>query len=246
MDRKPFNIQDYKSNEETPVETRDGRAVKIKSILDEDYTYELYPVKGCVEGELYSTNDCDFWSPVGKYNNSKNINDFDLFFSNKAMETEPQIKLIPFDVTKAKTHQNPDGLEVVTKNNQKVEILTTSKCGNPYHIVALVEIVDTYHNKVSDRIVSYSHEGISQFNEDDIQLFLKQPVRPRRMTYKELSWWLQEHPEEHRETKFKQGNWIATYFTYTVENADEEVSNCILIRANGGEWKEPLYYEFIK
>lgn len=243
MDRKPFNIQDYKSNEETPVETRDGRAVKIKSILDEDYTYELYPVKGCIEGELYSTNDCDSWSPVGKYNNSKNINDWDLFFSNKVLETKQQYKLIPFNLLKAKTKDNPNGLDVITQSGDEVIIYDTdynTLCGKS--ILAKIKGVEF------DRNIVYSRSGRSfnEYRDTSLDLLLKEPIEPRRMTYKELSWWLQEHPEEHRETKFKQGNWIATYFTYTVENADKEVSNCILIRANGGEWKEPLYNEFIK
>lgn len=64
MDRKPFNIQDFKSNKESPVETRDGRAVEIKSILDEDYTYELYPIKGCIEGVFYSINNYDSWTSI--------------------------------------------------------------------------------------------------------------------------------------------------------------------------------------
>ena len=244
MDRKPFNIQDFKSNEETPVETQDGRAVEIKSILDEDYTYELYPIKGCIEGELYSTNDYDAWTSTGKYNNTFNADDFDLFFANKkkVVETKQQIKLIPFDVTKAKTPKNPGGLEIVTRDNHKVEILTTNR-RDSCNIVTLVEVFDSHRRKLRDAVIEYFPSGKALSGNENLDLFLKQPVRPRRMTYRELSWWLQEHPEEHRENKFKDGDWISATFNYNINNAEEEVSDCILIRSNGGEWHEPIFEE---
>ena len=60
----------------------------------------------------------------------------------------------------------------------------------------------------------------------------------RRMTNKELSWWLSEKP--HRERKFARAPYIYTYYTYNENEQDEEVSDNILIRENGGEWREPL------
>lgn len=65
------------------------------------------------------------------------------------------------------------------------------------------------------------------------------------MTNRELSWWLHEHPEEHREYMFKD-NWISSHFNYNVRNAEEEVSCFILIRSNGGEWEDPLFNEVEK
>lgn len=241
MDRKPFNIQDFKSNEETPVETRDGRAVEIKSILDADYTHELYPIRGCIKGELYSTNDYDVWTSEGKYNNTFNTDDFDLFFVNKEkiIETKQQIKLIPFDITKAKTPKNPRGLEIVTRDNNKVEILTTNR-RDSCNIVTLVEVFDSHRRKLRDVVIEYFPSGKSLSRNKNLDLFLKQPVKSRRMTNKELSWWLKEHPEEHRENMFKDGDWISSSFNYNIKNADEEVSDCILIRSNGGSWREPL------
>lgn len=242
MNRKPFNIQDFKSNKETPVETRDGRAVEIKSILDADYTYELYPIKGCIEGVFYSTNNYDSWTSEGKYNNSFNLDGLDLFFTNKkqVLETGEQVELILFDITKAKTPKNPKGLEVVTRDNHKVEILTTNKRGSSCNIVTLVEEFDSYRRELMDVVIEYLPNGTPLSGNENLDLFLKQPVKPRRMTNKELSWWLQEHPEEHRENMFKDGDWISSSFSYNIKNADEEVSDCILIRSNGGSWKEPL------
>ena len=62
--------------------------------------------------------------------------------------------------------------------------------------------------------------------------------KQRRMTNKELSWWLSEKP--HRERKFTRVPYIYTYYTYNENEQDEEVPDNFLIRENGGEWREPL------
>lgn len=62
--------------------------------------------------------------------------------------------------------------------------------------------------------------------------------KQRRMTNKELSWWLSEKP--HRERKYARAPYIYTYYTYNENEQDEEVSDNFLIRENGGEWREPL------
>ena len=62
--------------------------------------------------------------------------------------------------------------------------------------------------------------------------------KTRRMTNKELSWWLSEKP--HRERKFARAPYIYTYYTYNENEQDEEVSDNFFIRENGGEWREPL------
>ena len=62
--------------------------------------------------------------------------------------------------------------------------------------------------------------------------------KTRRMTNKELSWWLSEKP--HRERKFARAPYIYTYYTYCENEQDKEVTDNILIRENGGEWREPL------
>ena len=62
--------------------------------------------------------------------------------------------------------------------------------------------------------------------------------KTRRMTKKELSWWLSEKPR--RERKFTRTPYIYTYYVYCENEQDEEVPDDFLIRENGGEWKEPL------
>lgn len=61
--------------------------------------------------------------------------------------------------------------------------------------------------------------------------------KKRRMTNQELAWWLRE--EKHREWAYE-GLVARSYFDYYTSEADEPVSDHILIRENGGEWKEPL------
>ena len=60
----------------------------------------------------------------------------------------------------------------------------------------------------------------------------------RRMTNKELSWWLSEKP--HRECKFARAPYIYTYYVYNESEQNEEVCEDIVIRENSGEWREPL------
>ena len=60
--------------------------------------------------------------------------------------------------------------------------------------------------------------------------------KTRRMTNKELSWWLSEKP--HRELKM--GDYIYHDYDYKENEQDDEVTDFYLIRENDGEWREPL------
>ena len=60
--------------------------------------------------------------------------------------------------------------------------------------------------------------------------------KQRRMTNKELAWWLSEEP--HRELKM--GDYIYHDYDYKENEQDAEVEDLILIRENDSEWREPL------
>lgn len=60
----------------------------------------------------------------------------------------------------------------------------------------------------------------------------------RRMTNKELSLWLREKPT--REYKYQTSDFICSTYDYREYVQDEEVHEDVLIRENGGEWREPL------
>ena len=64
--------------------------------------------------------------------------------------------------------------------------------------------------------------------------------KQRRMTNKELSWWLSEKPHRERKIVGVLHSYIYTFYTYNENEQDEEVSDNILIREDGGEWREPL------
>ena len=63
--------------------------------------------------------------------------------------------------------------------------------------------------------------------------------KQRRMTNKELSWWLSEKP--HRELKMN--DYIYHDYDYKENEQDAEVTDLILIREDDSEWKEPLIAE---
>ena len=60
--------------------------------------------------------------------------------------------------------------------------------------------------------------------------------KQRRMTNKELSWWLSEKP--HRELKM--GDYIYHDYDYKENEQDAETTDFPLIREDCGEWREPL------
>lgn len=66
---------------------------------------------------------------------------------------------------------------------------------------------------------------------------IKEP-KTRRMTNKELSWWLREKPT--REWKYGADSRVYNHYTYVEEAADIKCWQDILIREDDGEWREPL------
>ena len=98
------------------------------------------------------------------------------------------------------------------------KVIYISELGIPYSIFALTEDkLDTEHFKYCAEI---------------------EEPKTRRMTYKELAYWLREKPT--REWKYKNGVTVYGYYGYEEKCENEEVPNNILIREDGGEWREPL------
>ena len=62
--------------------------------------------------------------------------------------------------------------------------------------------------------------------------------KTRRMTNKELARWLREKPT--RECKYQTSNYICSTFDYREYVQDEELQEDMVIREDGGEWREPL------
>ena len=69
--------------------------------------------------------------------------------------------------------------------------------------------------------------------------------KQRRMTNKELSWWLQDGIKDgkHREIKYgckRDDVEVECQYTYLDSKCNDAVPVGFLIRENGGEWHEPL------
>lgn len=148
-------------------------------------------------------------------------------------------KLIPFDIQRAKTPENPSGLEVVTESGKDVRIICTDRSSRGYPIVALIQNGSRF-----EETHGVDKKGVT-FDESEC-LFLKEPIKKRLMTNQELSWWLRDAPEEHREFIYflegdndKEHRVVHSVFDYIPGRSNEPVDS-ILIRSNGGEWREPL------
>ena len=91
-----------------------------------------------------------------------------------------------------------------------------------------------------ERNVSYP---VIALDDDDIGISVYEHcaeiAKTRRMTNKELSWWLSEKP--HRELKI--GDYIYHDYDYKENEQDDEVTDLILIRENDSEWREPFIEE---
>ena len=116
---------------------------------------------------------------------------------------------------------------------------------NPTH--RMMWVWDSFENDKKQRKVIYISElgilyPIFALTDDklDTEHFkhCAEIEKQRRMTHKELSRWLREHPS--REYKYQTSDYIYSAFNYRECKQDEEVHKDIRIRENGGEWREPL------
>jgi hypothetical protein len=140
-------------------------------------------------------------------------------------------KLVPFDIEKAK-----QGAKVVTRDGRNVRIGFFDLKDKEYPVVGAVET-----NNV-EGVIYFSKEGkYNSFEgENNLDLFIEEEIKTRRMTIKELAWWLRDHPEEHREFKYKDTQKVDSHGSYNECDQNEECNQNIVVRKNGGEWQEPL------
>jgi len=115
-----------------------------------------------------------------------------------------------------------------------------------------VNTVKPATQKQRDLLFQKMKEAGYEWNSDTKELkkidvdMAEKKIKTRRMTNQELSWWLRDCPDEHREYMYKskadEPN-VHIIYPYCVIEADEEVDADIYIRRNGGEWEEPLVEE---
>ena len=107
-------------------------------------------------------------------------------------------------------------------------------------------------NKKQRKVLYLSKENITYpvivLTYDDIDLIrykhCAEIEKQRRMTNKELARWLREKPtRECTHRNDSDDRLVYSIHTYLEICANEEVDDCILIREDNGEWREPLVEE---
>lgn len=168
-----------------------------------------------------------------------------------------EFNIVQFDLSKAKTPDNPNGFDVVTKNGRDVIILDTDynyrlSIGYTNEEVSYPLLCKIFgKNGDNDQSAIYSDNGEFQIHEEnDFDLRLKIPKKKRRMTNRELAWWLRDKLEEHREVKglsengsnaaYNCYNIVYDHYCYNDGDGDTLVKEGVLIRRNGEAWHEPL------
>jgi len=91
-----------------------------------------------------------------------------------------------------------------------------------------------------DLLFQKMKEAGYEWNSDKKELHKIEEVKKRRMTHQELSWWLRDCPEEHRELKMSVDDPIIDSLYYYDNETNVTVNKDIIIRRNGGEWEEPI------
>ena len=88
---------------------------------------------------------------------------------------------------------------------------------------------------ITHPVITLSHSDIDSSRYKHCAEIEKQ----RRMTNRELAWWLSEKP--HRELKIR--DYIYHDYDYKENEQDVEVTDFLLIREDNSEWREPLVEE---
>ena len=150
---------------------------------------------------------------------------------------ETKYKQIPFDINRI----NEKGVQIITRDGRSVRIICTD-------LIGIKPIAAAINNGDYEYVNEYTasgkyYDGKEGEGEGDgvcrADLFLR-VSKSRRMTNKELAWWLRDHPEEHREWRYEDESTVKVEFCYYTYEADEECKYDVEIRSNGGEWRKPL------
>ena len=143
-----------------------------------------------------------------------------------------KLKLLPFNIEKVK-----EGAQVVTEKGNSVRIVDFNrKTESTYKMVA--EVLDDNGNEYP---FIYDYLGEPQ-NDPGPKLFIKGEVKYRKMTNQELSDWLRDAPEEHRELRYAGDKSVYSTYDYIEDEANTPERD-VFIRRNHGEWQEPFIEE---
>lgn len=128
---------------------------------------------------------------------------------------------------------------VETKSGKRVFIHTTKRVNAQFNFYQIIG--EILYDDSSWGLYWWSIEGRwdqTDKNKRDLVFSLKKTTR--RMTNYELSKWLKEKSEEHREWKREHTINVCSFYIYKEEDQDVECDKDIFIRSNKGEWRKPL------
>lgn len=145
---------------------------------------------------------------------------------------ETRYKTIPFDVNRI----NEEGIKIVTRNGRNARVICTDHRGSGDE--SLIALIDYGGYESVAQLYKSGKVYCNKEADDDLIMFV--PYNRRRMTNQELSWWLRDCPEEHREWKYNSNDYIYDTYKYDECETNYECGNYILVRRNGGAWEEPL------
>lgn len=129
---------------------------------------------------------------------------------------------------------------VETKNGRKVFIHTTKRVNDKYNFYQVIG--EIHHKDNSWGLYWWSVKGDydNEIEESNWDLVFSLKKTTRRMTNYELSKWLKEKSEEHREWKREHTINVCSFYVYKEEDQDIECDKDIFIRSNKDEWRKPL------
>lgn len=146
-------------------------------------------------------------------------------------------RVIPFDLAKAKA-----GAKIITRNGNPVRITC-------YDVDARIEgfTLLVLARKNGKELPYLCRENgtarLDESEESDSDLFIEEEIKLRRMTYKELSQWLRDCPNEFREAKNNFNGVIFSVMSYRETQANTTIDDGIVVRRNYGEWEKPPLFE---
>lgn len=240
-----FNLKE--AHDGAKVFTKAGQPVKI-FYNKERGTYPILGIlfnRGCEDSSGFDKPV--YYDINGRCYNSDGFNNNDLVIGVEVEDKDEnkktaiqegnmcEMKLIPFNVEKAKR-----GAQVITRNGRPVTICRYDVKNKDYPILGLVELED------GKEVPQAFTESGKSFNGDDqerpFDLFIEKEVERRLMTQQELSDWLRDSPEEHREYMYVDSSTIRSSFAYR-EEVSSKLADDILVRRNHREWEKPLIEE---
>lgn len=113
---------------------------------------------------------------------------------------------------------------------------------NPIIRPASTELCKQFFQIIKEEGYEWDAENkvLKKIDKEDKRLKqINKEVKTRLMTHQELSDWLCQCQEEHREMKYKNCSTVYKYHSY-YENETNNPADDVLIRKNHGEWQEPL------